>query len=456
MSAAREIVVWTRIGSQPVKMGTLRATATESLFTYDDSFIEMDLSGLGIVLSPAIFKNRPVRRAYSQSFNFPPPIQSLVPPHSSGKNFQRELIMRMLEKEGIKPSTPFEADWEILKIAGHGGIGHIDVFSSDEKAIKWYSTPSSKVWHDIEPEIGPSLKRFLTWYDDSADMLIDLIGPTPTVGGAIPKLLLSIPKSGWDGRISMPTRFGDTQKTDVVLKLEKPEVYPGLIELEAMALDIHKEAGFEVPRYWTTEIYGLNAIAIERFDRDEHRAPLFIETAYSILASGNKNISSNYDAEYELLSRAIDNPLVEIVSDRVEAKEHLFRRLLLALLTGNGDLHLENLTVLQKNGERAFSPVYDPTPMRAYKRHDIKTPMPFGGYGENTNSIAVALGQFGKMLGLPKHKIADTVGEYLSLTKSFIDRVNELKTLPVENRENLIRIHQEIRQELQSSLINYT
>ena len=447
---SHEIVVWTRIGAQPVKMGVLCATESESFFTYDDSFIDMDLPGLGVVLSPAVFKKQPVRRAFSQSFNFPPPIQSLVPPHSNGKNFQRELIMRMLEKKGIRPNSSFEADWEILKIAGHGGIGHIDVFSSDEKAVKWYSTPSTKIWHDIEPEIAPSLKRFLTWYDDSADALIDIIGPTPTVGGAIPKLLLSIPKTGWDGRISMPTRFGDTQKTDVVLKLEKPEVYPGLIELEALALDIHKEAGFEVPRYWTTEIYGLNAIAIERFDRDERRSPLFLETAYSILASGNKDISSNYDAEYELLSRAIDNPLVEIVSERVEAKAYLFRRMVLALLTGNGDLHLENLTVLQKKGERAFSPVYDPTPMRAYKRHDIKTPMPFGGYGESTNLIAVALAQFAKALALPKQKMVGIVDEYLSLTQSFSDRVNELKTLPVENRENLIKIHRDIRQELES------
>lgn len=449
MSSAQEAVVWTRIGAQPVKMGVLEAKATSSLFTYDDDFIEMSLSGLGVVLSPAIFKKRPVRREFTQSFNFPPPIQSLVPPHSNGKNFQRELVMRMLEKKGIKPTTSFEADWEILKIAGHGGIGHIDVFSSDEKAVKWYSTPSSKSWHDIEPEIAPSLKKFLTWYDDSADGLIDIIGPTPTVGGAIPKLLLSIPKAGWDGRISVPTRFGDTQKTDVILKMEKPEVYPGLVELEALALDIHKEAGFEVPRYWTTEIYGLNAIAIERFDRDEHRSPLFLETIYSILASGNKDITSNYDAEYELLSRAIDNPSIDIVSDRAKAKEHLFRRMVLAMLTGNGDLHMENLTVLQNNGERDFSPIYDPTPMRAYKRHDIKTPMPFGGYGDTTSSISVALDQFGKSLGVPKKKIVEIVGQYLKLTKSYPDRVNELKTLPVENKKNLIKIHREIRRELE-------
>jgi len=218
------------------------------------------------------------------------------------------------------------------------------------------------------------------------------------------------------------------------------------VELEALALDIHKEAGFEVPRYWTTEINGLNAIAIERFDRDDHRSPLFLETVYSILASGNKDITSNYDAEYELLSRAIDNPSIEIVSSRMEAKEHLFRRMILALLTGNGDLHMENLTIVHRSGKLEFSPVYDPAPMRAYKRHDIKTPMPFGGYGDTTGSVGVALGNFGKTLGVAKKKIIEIVVQYLRVTENYSDRVNALKTLPGENRENLIRIHREMRQ----------
>jgi len=37
----------------------------------------------------------------------------------------------------------------------------------------------------------------------------------------VPKLLLAIPRAGWDGRIGLPTRYGDTQNIDVVLKLEK-------------------------------------------------------------------------------------------------------------------------------------------------------------------------------------------------------------------------------------------
>ena len=68
--------------------------------------------------------------------------------------------------------------------------------------------------------------------------------------------------------------------------------------------------------------------------------------------------------------------------DPVKAKEYVFKRLILSFLTGNGDLHLENLSIIEREGERFFSPVYDPTPMRAYKIHDMLSPMSFGNYGE--------------------------------------------------------------------------
>ena len=56
----------------------------------------------------------------------------------------------------------------------------------------------------------------------------------------------------------------------------------------------------------------------------------------------------------------------------------------MALLTGNGDLHLENLSIIDRGEGPCFSPVYDPTPMRAYSIHNMLSVMPFGDYGEFT------------------------------------------------------------------------
>jgi serine/threonine-protein kinase HipA len=199
-------------------------------------------------------------------------------------------VLEYLARNGTTPASGLEADWEILKVSGHGGIGHLDVFETDEKATDWYGVPARPELHDVTQESGFSLKDYLTWFDQDAETLMQVIGPTPSVGGAIPKLLVSIPESGWDGRIGLPARFGAQGLTDVVLKFEQPTVYPGLVELEALALDVHREAGFTVPRHWVVEFNGVPALAVERFDRDRNKNPLFTESLYSVLASGDARL----------------------------------------------------------------------------------------------------------------------------------------------------------------------
>lgn len=451
----RHAVVWTRISGQPIKMGELYVTDIESRFIYDLSYLSMDLPGLGIILAPAIYGQSPVKWSRTAHFDFPPPIQSLVPPEGK-HNFQRRLIMNYLQSIGVEKGSDFDNDWQILTLGGHGGIGHIDVFSSDEKAISWYSTPAlpKKELLISDSSLGFSLKNMLTWLDDETGDLLKFLGPTPSVNGAIPKLLLSMPKAGWTGEVGLPTRFGDTQSTDVILKLEKDAFYPGIVELEALSLDIHAKAGFHTPRYWMTEFNGINAIAIERFDRDERCVPVFQETLYSILACGNKTIKNNYDATYDLIGRMFDNPRITLVDDRKAAKKHLLKRLILSFLIGNGDLHLENLSLQTRQGVTAFSPVYDPVPMRAYSIHNMLNVMPFGDYGdyldghETPVDFAHALKRFNHSLGFTHNLLTKIISELINISDDYADRVKALTHLPRVNKENLLKIHQAIKNQL--------
>ena len=77
--------------------------------------------------------------------------------------------------------------------------------------------------------------------------------------------------------------------------------------------------------------------------------------------NGEKSISHHYSDTYDSIGKALDNPILMVTSDPVAAKHHLLKRLDMAILTGNGDLHLENLALLYKNGVVGFSPVYDQT-----------------------------------------------------------------------------------------------
>lgn len=457
MSTDREAVVWTRLPrssdglseAAPQRMGRLYVTERECRFTYDDDFLQTGLPGLGLVYAPDYFGKTTIVRERSDRFDLLPPLQSLIPPRESD-NFQRNLALKYLASQGKNQLSSFEADWEILKVSGHGGIGHLDVFANDKAAETWYQSAPVHELKQISTELGFSLKDFMTWFEGDVELLIQTVGPTPSVGGAIPKLLLSIPDSGWDGRIGLPTRQPSAGVTDVVLKFEQTTRYPGIIELEALALDLHREAGFVVPRFWPCFFKDMPALAIERFDRDFMNRPVFTESLFSILASGVP-LANHYDYRYDHIARAIDSSTVAIASQRSTAKQHLFTRLVLAMLTGNGDLHLENLSITELKGERSFTPVYDPAPMRAYSQHDMLSVMPFGDYGELLDgqdaavNLAQAIARFAKACGLSKTQSDETVHRLLAVTQSYAERVGRLSTVPAPNKERLIRRVDEVR-----------
>ncbi|MEN8264606.1 MAG: HipA domain-containing protein [Nitrospirota bacterium] len=445
MKTDRDAVVWTRIGMRPVKMGRIYVTESECRFTYDDDFLNTGLPGLGLIYPPDIVQQNTIVRTRTEFFNLLPPIQFLVPPRSE-KNFQRQLILSYLAKSGVVPSKGFDTDWEILMVAGHGGIGHLDVFQNDEKAVEWYSIPGKQSLSEISDDFGFSLKEFLTWFDADSEALIQLVGPTPTVGGAIPKILVTIPESGWDGRIGLPSKIGAHGVTDVTLKFEQTSIYPGIIELEALTLDIHEEAGFDVPRRWQAVINDINTLVVERFDRDKKFNPLFTETLYSIFASADQSITNNFSTTYDAIARAIERSPIEMVSDRKAAKQHLLKRILFALATGNGDLHLENLSIINIDNVLSFSPVYDPAPMRAYSIHNILTAMTFGQYGEVF--LEEALLNFTKNLGFRKKELLDMIEFVLTVTNDYEERIQGLRSLPEENRKNLVSIVSSVKDKL--------
>ncbi|NOY52395.1 MAG: HipA domain-containing protein [Deltaproteobacteria bacterium] len=445
MITDHEAVVWTRIGMRPVKMGRVYITDRECRFTYTEDYAENGLPGLGLIYPPKIVQTTTIVRQRTEFFDLLPPLQALVPPRRE-KNFQRTLILAHLAKRGILPAAGFEADWEILKIAGHGGMGHLDLFENDEKAAEWYSAPARQELREVTRDFGLSLKDFLTWFDTDPESILEIVGPTPTVGGAIPKLLVSIADDGWDGRLGLPRRIGAKGMTDALLKFEQAGTYPGITELEALTLDIHTEAGFEVPRHWRTEINGIPTLVIERFDRDVAGIPRFMETLHSIFACGDLSITHHYSGSYDAIGRAIDRSPIPLVEDGRAAKEHLLKRLLLSFATGNGDLHLENLSILDREGTLAFSPVYDPTPMRAYAIHDMLAAMPFGAYGEVR--FEEALLRLTRNLGFRKKDLLHAIEVVLTVTRSYPERIEGLSALPGKNKKNLVGIVEKIRKDL--------
>jgi serine/threonine-protein kinase HipA len=442
----RRAVVWTRCGGDPLPMGELYLTPGEARFNYDPRFLGSGRPGLGRLYPPDLFGERSLVFPRRGRFDLHPPLQALVPPRDP-HNVQRRMALAYLRQQGERPAPGFDEDWAIALLTGHGGIGHLDLFPDHAAAAAWYQAPKDERLFEAGGDFGFSLKEYLTWYDEEAARLLPFIGPTPSVGGMIPKLLVTIPAAGWDGRIGLPSRGPRRDRIDVVLKLEQTASYPGLLELEALALELHRRAGFATPRHWLARIGDLPVLAVERFDRDAAGRPLPLESLYSVMAGGTTDVTDNHSIPYDRIANAINHPRLEVVSDKRQARRHLLGRLLLALLSGNGDLHLENLSLRTQDGATHFSPVYDPTPMRAYSRHDLLAPMPFGGYGEGAD-LPAALGNFARALGLNRADLEEELDRLRPLLPDYRQAIAGLERLPEANKRHLIGVTEGVERRL--------
>ena len=267
----RHAVIWSRAAPKPCKMGALVLTDQECRFSYATEFLASgDPDGLALLANPALFGVNPVVYRSSARMPLHPRLMALTPGEAPG-NIQRRIYTEILAKRRLPPAPGLDTEWELLLMAGHGGIGHIDVFRDDRAAEQWYARDlqresligkRSAVWRFIREDVEQTV------LDTDAASIARLLGPTPSVGGMIPKLLVAIPdRTDWSGRFAPPgTRDHKGQPfTDVVLKIE-PAHYAGVLALEALCYDIHRELGFEVPRIWRTELDGMQLLAVERFD----------------------------------------------------------------------------------------------------------------------------------------------------------------------------------------------
>jgi serine/threonine-protein kinase HipA len=276
--------------------------------------------------------------------------------------------------------------------------------------------------------------------DDSVDfdpLLIEqMLGPTPSVGGMIPKLLVSITPGESDPVFFPP---GTPGKREVVLKVEPPE-YAGLLDLEALCLQVHREAGFEVPSHTRYDVDDLRLLAVERFDRLDG-LPIPMESLFSLIATGDHRFRETGDRLLEELGDVLMR-LGQVAGLAEDSRELLYRRLLMALLTGNGDLHLDNLALLGGLSDCRLAPVYDPAPMRAWPRHDLVSAIPFDASGHaDRGAFFLALGQ---TFGLSAQHSQQCVEDALVATASYGERVTALERVPGKQRARLrdIAVHE--------------
>jgi len=447
----RHGVIWSRISGRPGKMGDLVLTGQETSFTYTREWLASGQPGFCLLGDGSIWGESSVTYPVSERIPVFPRLLSLIPGNNP-RNLQRRHYLDLLRRQtGREPPPGMETEWQLMLLGGHGGIGHIDVFADDLTAQQWYrhqppKAPPRSQSRNAQSELWRMIKHEVL--DEATDfdpqIIEEALGPTPSVGGMIPKLLVSIDPDTKTPRFHPPDTPGER---NVVLKIEPPE-YTGLLDLEALCLQVHRDAGFTTPRWWRIDHGDLRLLAVERFDRRDGR-PLPMESLFSVIATGDHHFRETADILLEELGGVIDR-LGQVARLPADANEHLYRRFLMALLTGNGDLHLENLSLLGGLDDCRWAPVYDPAPMRAWPRHDLVSAIPFDA-SEYTDhgEFFIALGEH---FGLSSQQTERCIEAALDATADYATRVMALKKVPKRQREQLQAIAQHERELLQQHL----
>jgi serine/threonine-protein kinase HipA len=448
----RYAVIWTRAGGQPVKMGNLVATDRECRLSYDSAFLKTGLPGFSLIAPPHRLGTTPVVHRISERFPLHPRLMAMIPPNTPG-NLQRRVYAELLAKQKPPPAPGFETEWAILMLAGRNGIGHLDVFPSDSEAERWYAQHTrnlsvmggrSGIWRLLKEEI----RQIGDMDEDTAREFAEMMGPTPSVGGMTTKLVAAIPdKPDWDGSLARPSTraIGPTRYTDALIKIEQPG-YEGVAALENLCYQVHADLGFPIPRRWLVEIEGLQVLAVERFDRTTDALPIPFESLLTIFAGGSVNVASTSDLELTEVAGWIKK-LAKLCSlDVQRTLQGVFRRIAVALMTGNGDLHLDNLGLLGGYKGAALAPIFDPAPMRAWPRHNLRlaTPIVFQPEAPIYRQIAKA----GASFGFSEKEALEVLLATAEATHGYIEQVKALARVPQARKRQLIKVVKEERESL--------
>lgn len=197
---------------------------------------------------------------------------------------------------------------------------------------------------------------------------------------------------------------------EALLKLTPPE-FPYLVDNEAYFLGLARRAGLSVPDFRLVhDREGIPGLLIQRFDRiDSPAQRLAVEDASQVLGL--------YPAQkYMPTAEEACLALIEQCAARPVAARCLFRMMVFAVLTGNGDLHAKNLSILAVGDEWRIAPAYDLPSSLPYG--DTRMALRIGGREEDISRRTLL--DFATEIGLPSQAATRSIDEMLASTEDVI------------------------------------
>lgn len=376
-----------------VVAGELRRTPEGTVFSYRQEYLARS--------GPAVATSLP-----------PSPLPVLAPAGALPPFFAG-LLPEGRRLTAVRSAVKTSADDELslLLAVGTDAIGHVRVVPQGEQP------PDDELTEPVlDSATEVSFRELLRQALGAEPHRLDRVA-LPGVQDKISGRMISFPVVGTRGRY--------------LLKLNPPE-FPHLVENEAFFLDAARRSGLPVASAQVlTDGDGELGLLVERFDRVVAEAE---EGGLLRLAQEDAcQVLSRYPADkYRLASEEVVTGLAHVTDAPVVAARDLVRQLAFAYLSGNGDAHAKNLSVLRHpNGEWRVSPAYDVPSSHPYG----DTTMALTVDGKDREDITwrsfVALGD---AVGVPERAVRRTLAE---LTAAVDRWIGDLDQLPFDER----RVH---------------
>ena len=220
--------------------------------------------------------------------------------------------------------------------------------------------------------------------------------------------------------ISVPVGHADKR---YILKVDPPE-FPNVVENEAYFIRRAALAHFPVVGARIVhDATGRPGLLVERFDRviGPNGQPV------ALAVEDGAQVMDVYPSDkYRVSAEEVVAALSDACAARALAARDLFRQLCFAWLTGNGDVHAKNLSILATPaGEWRVSPAYDLPSTLPYRDHTLALSM----LGKHDGLSRKSLLAFADTAGVPARAAQRTLQEALTATQSIPDEL-EAGTLP--------------------------
>jgi serine/threonine-protein kinase HipA len=211
-----------------------------------------------------------------------------------------------------------------------------------------------------------------------------------------------------------------------ILKLSTPE-YPFVVENEAYFLGLARRARIPAAEARIVRDHdGTAGLLVRRFDRRGTTADI-IE---SIACEDACQVLDRWPGDkYHVSSEELTSAVSAVCAAPLVAIRDIFRQFCFAWITGNGDVHAKNISVLRHGGEWRVSPAYDLPSTVFY--NDFSMALSIDGATEGLsrrNWLA-----FASAIGLPPNAADRVISELLAATEPLLDEIRR-GALPFDTR----------------------